>query len=290
MERYTIKDFNKDFPDDSACLEWLRGYLYPEGIKCKTCDSVTKHHRVTNRACYVCDNCGSQVYPMVGTIFEKSSTSLKTWFYAIFLMSQTRCGISAKQIQRETGVTYKTAWRMFHQIRTLLKDNVGVFKGEAEADETYIGGVRKGKRGRGAKGKTPVVGIVERKGKIATKVVGNCKSSTLQPFVNKHVDWHTKLFTDDYEAYDGLSFYVDTHKKINHSNEEWVRDDVHTNTIEGFWSLMKRGISGVYHAISPKYLQDYVNEYAFRYNHRQDETPMFQSFLAQIANRPSLSP
>ncbi|APV44606.1 Transposase zinc-ribbon domain-containing protein [Dehalogenimonas formicexedens] len=290
MERYTIKDFNKDFPDDASCLEWLRGYLYPEGITCKACGKVTKHHRVTNRACFVCDNCGTQVYPMVGTIFEKSSTSLKTWFYAIFLMSQTRCGISAKQIQRETGVTYKTAWRMFHHIRTLLQENVGVFKGQAEADETYIGGARKGKRGRGAAGKTPVVGIVERKGKIAAKVVGDCKCNSLQPFINNHVDWHTKLYTDNYRGYDGLDFYVGEHETVDHDNDEWVREDVHTNTIEGFWSLMKRGISGVYHAVSPKYLQNYVNEYAFRYNHRQDETPMFQSFLGQIASKPSLSP
>jgi len=144
--KYTIKDFNRDYPDDKACLEWLKNFIYPEGIPCKTCGKVTKHFKVTNRACYVCEHCGSQVYPMVGTIFEKSTTSLKHWFYAIYLMSQTRCGISAKQIQRETGVTYKTAWRMFKQIRQLLSESYPVLTGKVEADETYVGGIRRGKR------------------------------------------------------------------------------------------------------------------------------------------------
>ncbi|PPD57935.1 IS1595 family transposase [Dehalogenimonas etheniformans] len=283
MERYTIKDFNKDFPDDAACLEWLRSYLYADGITCKTCGKVTKHHRVTNRACFACDNCGTQVYPMTNTIFEKSSTSLKHWFYAIFLMSQTRCGISAKQIQRETGVTYKTAWRMFKQIRSLLGEDCAPLKGKVEADETYIGGARKGKRGRGADGKTPVVGVVERKGKVAAKVTGDLKSKSVKPFVIKKVEPSCTLYTDEFQGYRGLGFYVNGHETVNHNNDEWVRGDAHTNTIEGFWSLMKRGISGVYHAVSPKYLQDYVNEYAFRYNHRDDEKPMFRSFLNQIA-------
>ncbi len=282
MLRYTIKDFNKDFPDDSACLEWLRSYVYPDGITCKTCGKVTKHHRVANRACYACDNCGTQVYPMVGTIFEKSPTSLKHWFYAIFLMSQTRCVISAKQIERETGVTYKTAWRMFNQIRKLLCEDYPTLRGKVEADETYVGGVRKGKRGRGAEGKTPVVGVVERKGKVATKVMGDLKSSSVKPFIANRVDSKATLYTDEFSSYDGISWYVGEHETVNHGSEEYVRGEAHTNTIEGFWSLMKRGISGVYHAVSPKYLQEYVNEYAFRYNHRLDEAPMFQTILKQI--------
>jgi len=116
MQRYTFTDFNRDYPDDAACLEWLREYLYPDGIHCKKCDRVTKHHRVASRQSYSCDNCGHHVHPTAGTIFHKSTTSLRTWFYAIYLMAQTRCGISAKQIERETGVTYKTAWRMFKQL------------------------------------------------------------------------------------------------------------------------------------------------------------------------------
>ena len=122
MQRFTFKDFEGMFPDDASCLEWLRNFLYPDGIFCKKCNATTKHHRVQSRPSYSCDHCGHHVHPTAGTIFHKSSTSLKTWFHAIYLMASTRCGISAKQIERETGVTYKTAWRMFKQIRILLQE------------------------------------------------------------------------------------------------------------------------------------------------------------------------
>ena len=123
MQKYTIKDFDTEFPNDGACLEWIKNLRWPDGIECPECEKVTKHHRVTGRSCYACDYCGHQIFPTAGTIFHKSSTPLRVWFRAIYQMATTRCGISAKQIQRETGVTYKTAWRMFKQIRLLL----GVF-------------------------------------------------------------------------------------------------------------------------------------------------------------------
>jgi len=124
MRHYTIKDFKGDFPNDEACLEWLKNAKYPNGIFCDKCQKVTKHYRLAKRPAYSCEICGNNVYPMVGTILEKSATSLSTWFHAMFLMANTRCGISAKQLQRETGVTYKTAWRMFRQIRSMLGDDV----------------------------------------------------------------------------------------------------------------------------------------------------------------------
>ena len=144
QNQYTIKDFKKDFPDDDACLEWLKMPRWPDGIFCDKCQKITKHHHVTNRKAYACDVCGNHVYPMAGTILEKSSTSLSTWFHAMFLMANTRCGISAKQLQRETGVTYKTAWRMFKQIRSMLDDDVSLEGSSVEVDETYIGGKRRG--------------------------------------------------------------------------------------------------------------------------------------------------
>src|ERR1700676_1244882 len=166
MLPYTLKDFQKQYPDDATCLEWLRNSLYPDGIFCETCEAVTKHHRVKSRPSYSCDHCGHHVHPTAGTIFHKSPTPLTTWFYAIYLMAQTRCGISAKQIQRETGVTYKTAWRMFKQIRSMLSDTDMQLEGAAiEMDEMYYGGKRKGQSGRpmrGDKKKSPVVGMVER--------------------------------------------------------------------------------------------------------------------------------
>ncbi|MFC1949742.1 IS1595 family transposase [Chloroflexota bacterium] len=282
MKKYTIDDFNKDFPADESCLEWLKSYLHPDGIYCPTCGYITKHHKVTKRSCYACDSCGNHVYPMAGTIFEHSSTPLKLWFYAIYLMSSTRCGISAKQIQRETGVTYKTAWRMFRQIRSLLQDETSTLEGDVEVDETYVGGKRPGKRGRGAEGKTAVIGAVERNGRVLAKVVPDVKRHTLVPFVNRRVDRKANLYTDTFPSYDHLTRIGYRHLRIEHSAKEYARGSVHTNTIEGFWSLLKRGIGGVYHSVSEKYLQSYINEYGFRYNHRKDEEPMFKTVLGQL--------
>ena len=141
--RYTLQTFTQQFPDNNACLEWLKEQRAPGGVTfCEKCQKEHKHYRVTGRPAYACDHCGSMISPMAGTIFEKSSTSLHSWFYAMYLMSATRCGISAKQIQRETGVTYKTAWRMFKQIRTLMSEDISL-EGEAvEMDETYVVFVR----------------------------------------------------------------------------------------------------------------------------------------------------
>lgn len=204
MNKYTISNFNKDFPNDDTCLGWLKDYLYPGGIACKCSGTITKHHRVSNRPCYACDSCGNHVYPMAGTILEKSTTPLKLWFYAIYLISSTRCGISAKQLQRELGVTYKTAWRMFHQIRLLLDEKPSPMSGEVELDETYIGGKSQGKRGRGAGGKTPVFGIARREGKVIAVSTPAIKSSTIFPIVKEHVLPKSMIYTDEYLIYDGL--------------------------------------------------------------------------------------
>ncbi len=258
MKKYTIHDFNRDFPDDDACLDFMRDMIYPDGIECRTCERVTKHHRLKGRKAYSCDRCGTHVYPLAGTIFEKSRTPLKSWFYAMHLIASTRCGISAKQLERELGVTYKTAWRMFHQIRDLMDEDTAPFFGEVEMDETYVGGRRRGtKRGRPSKDshKVPVAGVVQRGGKVAALVTKDTKKKTLMPIVEK-------------KGY--------RHERIPHAEQVYVVGNVHTNTIEGFWSLLKRGISGVYHSVSEKHLQRYLNEYAFRYNHRDDERALFE--------------
>lgn len=151
-----------------------------------------------------------------------------------------------------------------------------------EVDETYIGGVRHGKRGRGAEGKVAVVGVVQRRGKVMATAVSNVKRSTLVPFITKNVASDAVLYTDEFPSYDHITRFGYRHKRIQHSAKVYVSGQVHVNNIENFWSLVKRGISGVYHAVSPKYLQSYLNEYAFRYNHRNDETPMFELFLNRI--------
>jgi len=282
MERYTIADFNRDFPDDNACLEWLKNHLYPNGIFCQKCGQVTKHHKITTRRSYSCDVCGHHVHPTSGTIFEHSTTPLKLWFHAIYLMSSTRCGISAKQIERETGVTYKTAWRMFHQIRSLLQEDYEPTSGEFEVDETYIGASKPGKRGRGAGGKAVVFGVAQRNGNVSALIPRNLKTSTVVPLIKERVLPESMVYTDEFPAYDYLTEHGFKHERVHHTAKVWVTGNAHTNTIEGFWSLLKRGIDGVYHAVSQKHLQSYINEYSFRYNHRGDERHMFKTILAQI--------
>jgi transposase-like protein len=288
MLPFTLKDFQKQFPDDATCLEWLRNYLYPDGIFCEACNAATKHHRVKSRPSYSCDHCGHHVHPTAGTIFHKSPTPLTIWFYAIYLMAQTRCGISAKQIQRETGVTYKTAWRMFKQIRSMLNDEksgpIGGFNRKVEMDETYYGSTSKGKHGRGTD-KTPVVGMVQRKGQVRAFVAADVKADTLRGLIKEHVLPRTTVFTDEFKSYNGIGARGYTHERINHSENIYVSGEVHTNTIEGFWSLIKTGIRGVYHSVGRHYLQTYLNEYSFRYNRRFDVQPMFVSFLQQVEKR-----
>jgi transposase len=287
--RYTIQTFNAQFPDNDACLDWLKAERWPEGvIPCAKCKVDRKHHRVSGRPAYACDYCGSMISPMAGTIFEKSSTALRTWFYAMYLMSATRCGISAKQIQRETGVTYKTAWRMFKQIRTLMSEEVSL-EGEAvEMDETYVGGKgRKGsKRGRGGEHKTCVVGAVERGGNVIAIAGSDASSKTLHRVAKEYILPSSIVYTDEWRGYNGLGKVNGyQHRRINHSEKVYVMGDIHTNTIEGFWSLVKRGIGGVYHSVSKKYLQTYLDEYSFRYNRRNSGQPMFTSLLEQVAEQ-----
>jgi len=298
--RYTVDDFNREFPTDDACLAYIAAQRIPGGVTtCEKCKVDRKHYRVRGRTAYACDHCGHHVYPLAGTIFEKSSTSLRLWFYAAYLMGSTRCGISAKQIQRETGVTYKTAWRMFRQIRSLMSEGDLQLEGPTvEIDETYYGGVRKygtGRPMRGDKKKTPVVAVVQRHGKVLAKAVRDVRGCTLLGIVRKHVLPGSVIYTDELAGYDGIGAiqtkdkepagYV--HRRIKHADRVYVRGDIHTNTVEGFWSLVKRGIGGVYHSVGKKYLQSYLDEYAFRYNRRHMGNQQFRAILGRVSERAS---
>ena len=286
MIKYTITQFNKDFPNDDACLEWLKNNRWPNGIYCKKCQRITKHHKISNRSAYACDFCGNHVYPMAGTILEHSATSLRLWFHAMFLMASTRCGVSAKQLQRELGVTYKTAWRMFKQIRSMLDEDIMSLLEEVEVDETYIGSRKPGKRGRGAAGKTTIFGMAQRNGNVIAVIVPNVQAKTLVPIVKEKVLPSSTVYTDELPSYFSLRRLGYNHKRVHHANKVYVMGDAHTNTIEGFWSLVKRGLDGVHHAVSAKYLQDYINSYSFRWNHRNDEQAMFLQILSRLV--PSL--
>ena len=285
VEKYTIKHFNAQFPDDTACLTDIFNNRYPNGLACEKCGRQNSFTRITNRRAYAC-HCGFQVYPTAGTIFHKSSTALKTWYLAIFYMSASKNGVAALELQRHIGVTYKCAWRMMHQIRKLMGENPPPFRGTVELDETYVGGVRPGKRGRGAAGKTPVVGILERQGNVMASVVENTKAITVLPIVVKSVAAGATIMTDDYPVYNKLS-HGDrySHHVIEHGRKEYVRGEVHTNGIEGFWSQMKRSIDGTHHHVSGKHLQKYADEYSFRYNRRKSETPMFQHITSRLISR-----
>ena len=287
---YTVMDFLQDFPDDATCLDYLwRRHFSEDGqhAECPKCGTTRRFHRVASRPSYSCDSCGQHLHPTANTVFHKSSTSLRHWFHAIFLMSSTRCGVSAKQLERDLGVTYKTAWRMFHLIRNqLMHQDEGTLGGSVEADETYVGGKRKGKTGRpgaGDKRKTPVFGMVERGGgKVAAITVENCQAATLVPQMQKRILPSSVVYTDEYPSYGQLHRSGYDHRRIHHGEGVYVRGDVHTNTIEGFWSLVKNGIQGTHHAVSAKHLQGYLNEYAWRYNHRNDREPMFLALLANV--------
>ena len=297
MKKYTIKDFRRDFPDEKSCLLHLAAQRWPQGIECPKCAKITKHHPLTERRALSCQTCRHQVFPAAETIFHKSATPLSTWFYVIFQMASTRCGISAAQIHREIGVTYKTAWRMCHLIRKQLDEGsspLGGGSGNVEVDETYIGGKRPGKRGRGAAGKTAVVGMVERGGRVHAVAVPRTDSHTIVPMIRENVEKSATVHTDEFGAYNTLKRLGYDHQRVWHGAKEFARGDVHTNTIEGFWSLFKRSVDGTHHQISPLYLQNYLSEYVFRYNHRASKTPMFHLFLGRLSlglgGKPSPAP
>jgi transposase len=293
--RYTVADFNREFPNDDACLEHIKEQRWPGGVtECAKCGVERKHYRVTGRTAYACDHCGNHIYPLAGTVFEKTTTSLKTWFYAMYLMGSTRCGISAKQIQRETGVTYKTAWRMFRQIRSLLSEDGLQLEGSTvEMDETYMGGKRRdGRRGRPGRGDRKhkcVVGMVEREGgRVRAIVATDATRKSLHGIAKEYIMPKSTIFTDELPSYNGLDKINGyRHRRINHSAGVYVRGNVHTNTIEGFWSLVKRGIGGVYHSISAKHLQNYLDEYCFRYNRRNNGNLLFKAILERVSERAS---
>ena len=266
-----------------------------ETAHCPKCDqdrTFKRYECATRRQSWTCTGCGHHVHPTAGTIFEKSSTSLHLWFYAMYLMTSTRCGISAKQLERELGVRYKTAWRMFTKIRNeLMGQDTTPLSGHVEADETFIGGKPRANRPMPKNShwdrKVMVFAAVERGGNIRAEVVPNSRAVVVQPKVREFVTPGSTLYTDDYPGYLGLGRTGEyRHKTINHSARVYAIGDVHTQTVEGFFALMKNAIRGVHHGVSRTWLQGYLNEYVWRYNHRGDRNTMFRDLLNTAAMRP----
>lgn len=274
IERYTIDTFHLDFPDDDTCLDYMFNLAYSDIPACPHCGVIKpRYYRVKGRKCYACNDCGYQISPLANTIFHKSETPLTKWFYAIYLFSVGKNGVSAKEIERHLGVMYKTAWRMAKQIRLMMQQGGDTpLSGIIEADETYIGGksLRRPDRGSIFDNKSAVVGIVEKQkgvGKVKAFATKSANATNTLPFLRDNILPGSILQTDESRIYSRVKRNF-THEFVNHSKLEYVRSGVHTNTIEGFWGQLKRSLDGTYHCVSPKYLQLYVNEFVYRYNHR----------------------
>lgn len=284
---YTINNFKTDYPTDEACLNKIF-MLRTESLKrCPKCGKEVTFQKVKDRRCYYCPKCYYQYYPTKGTIFEKTTTPLTYWFYSIFLFTTSKNGLSACELQRQIGVTYKTAFRMLHQIRTLLSDDSELFNGIIELDESYIGGKNKNRhkdkrvknsQGRSYKDKIPIFGILQRGGNVSAYVVSDVKSLTLTPIIVNKVAFGSKIMTDEWNSYSSLRNLNYSHEVVYHSRGEYVKNNCYTNGLENFWSVVKRTINGSYIHVSKKYMQNYMNEVSFRYNNRSNKN-IFKTLL-----------
>ncbi len=279
------------FNCNSVCIRYLEMQRWQGNPVCPHCGSTKKHYSIEKGARYKCADrdCGKKFTVLVGTIFENTKLELRYWFAAIYLVANHKKGISSHQLSRDLGCTQKTAWFMLQRIREMLREEGKlILDGTVEADETWIGGKEKNRHGNTAhkddkgdrskiyravpeKPKKPVAGIVERGGKVVLKPVSNVGKKELTGFINDHVTTTALVYTDEHSGYTALTKQGFNHHAVNHSNGKYVLGDIHTNTIEGFWSQMKRGIYGVYHQVSVKHLGSYCNEFSYKWNTRKME-------------------
>jgi transposase-like protein len=260
------------FRSEDSCREYLEGLRWPDGVACPKCQS--KHIRNSyTRNQFDCGSCGHQFSVTSGTMFHDTHLPLSKWMMAVYLMVEARKGVSALQLQRTLDIgSYQTAWYLCHRIRAAMRDAYPLpLKGLVEVDETWIGGKTEG-MGRGYKGnKAVVVGAVQRGGRISLQVVVGRDRETLHEFIRAHVsDDAEAIFTDDWAPYRGIGDNNTRHETVNHSAKEYVRGDVHTNSIENVWSLFKRSIMGSYHQLSVKHLDAYLDELEWRFNNREN--------------------
>jgi transposase-like protein len=290
VQPFSVREFSAEFTDDNACLKRVMEVRYGLRHICGHCGKDSTFHKISGRLAFSCAACGDYVYPCAGTIFQDTHTPLQSWFYAIYLFIATRHGVSGKELQRSLGVTYKTAWRMGQQIRQLMGSaaEFEILKGHVELDEAYIGGHRPGKRGRGAEGKTIVMGLAERGGKIATQVIPDIKKATLRGVVLENVEPGSIVSTDELMSYGLLTGDGYKHGMVKHGSKEWSyydyqHDAVHnTNRVESFWRLFKKSVASTHIHISSKYADRYLDEFAFRANHRVMGNAMFDLLIGAL--------
>ena len=288
---FNVRQFFARFPDDEACLVHIFNVRYGARHVCRACGVEATFHRLTNRRAWACAACGDNLYPTAGTVFQDTRTPLQTWFYAIYLFVTTRHGVSGKELQRRLGVTYKTAWRIGQKIREQIgnADFQGLLSGHVEADETYVGGKRHGgKRGRGAPGKTVVMGIKERDGAVKATVVPNVRMNSLRGVINDQVEKGTFVSSDELASYNLLTGDGYTHGRVSHSAKQWTKEDgaagelISTNGIESFWRMFKVSVRSTHIFVSEQHMSKYLAEFTFRANHRQEVNRMFDRLVAQF--------
>lgn len=280
----TIRQFFMLFPTDESCLQHLFETRFGQGHVCPRCEKSSKWYRIQAERAYSCQHCGNHLHPTVGTPFEDSRTSLQLWFYAIYLFTTSRHGVPAKELERQLGVTYKTAWRMADLIRKHMASVDGDLPllGDVEIDETIVGGRRAGPRGRAALGKTIVMGMMQRGGNVMTKIIPDVKRVTLHPIIEENVTEGSTVHTDELISYRGLEAKGYEHKSVTHRLDEYVSGDSHVNGMENFWKHLKGSINGTHMSVSKKHLGKYAKEFEYRFNNRQKPSAMLPALLSQF--------
>lgn len=286
----TLIELFDTYKDEATCKALLAQQRWGANPACPRCGSLKPY--VTNRG-YRCSSkeCAKKFSVTVGTVFENSNIKLRTWFAAMYLISTSKKGISSVQLADQLNITQKSAWFVLHRVREMLKGDVGPLSGMVEIDETYVGGKFRNKHVAIRKAmiatsnshdhKTPVLGLLQRDGKLIIKVIEKANQETVVPMVIDNITQGTVLHTDSSHIYNPLEKQF-KREVVNHNRQEYVRGNVHTNSIEGFWSIFKRGIYGIYHQVSPKHLHRYCNEFTFRYNERDQRNDGL--FFLALAN------
>ena len=266
--------FFKQFPDEDSCRKYLEKRRWGNTPTCPHCGNAQKIYRYENGKTFKCAHCKKQFKVTTSTIYENSNIPLQKWVLTFYLISLSKKGINSIELSKTIGVTQKSAWYLLHKVRYMLehRNSDNQLRGTVELDETYVGGRRRGKRGRGSENKTPVFGAVQRGGRLSITPVPNAKRKTLEPIIHKRVKKGTRINSDEWWAYTKLCS-DDVHDVVNHGRKEYVRGKIHTNTIEGAWSHLKRSIMGTYHRPSKEHLSKYCAEFEFTYNTRK-KTPL----------------
>ncbi len=278
----------ENFRDESSCREYLEGLRWPNGIACLRCGS-TSVSRVLKRGQFDCDSCRYQFSVTAGTIFHDTHLPLWKWFLATYMMLESKKGISANQLKRSLGVAYRTAWYLCHRIRAAMTEaSPKPLSGTVEVDETWVGGVQEGVGSGNPGKKSIVVGAVERGGEVRLKVTKDRTRKTLHAFINEYVDPSAqRIITDEWYPYRGIGDHDTVHETVNHFLKQWVRGDIHTNTVENVWSLLKRSIIGSFHHVSTKHLDAYLDELEWRFNNRQNPW-LFRDTLLKLLESKNL--